>query len=66
MMNRGQFKMIDYLPSTVETLRAAILKLGLLDESHLTAALADCRAHLAKPETSFTLYAVAQVSGRRA
>jgi SAM-dependent methyltransferase len=56
--------MIDYLPSTVESLRATIVKLGLLDESELTAALADCRAHLAKPETSFTLYAVAQVWGK--
>jgi SAM-dependent methyltransferase len=62
---RSSDPMIDYLPSTVESLRATILKLGLLDESALTAALADCRAHLAKPDTAFTLYAVAQVWGRR-
>jgi len=58
--------MADYLPSTIESLRAAILKLGLLGESELADALADCRAHLAKPGTSFTLYTVAQVWGRTA
>lgn len=56
--------MVDYLPSTVESLRATILKLGLLGENEFTAALADCRAHLAKPGTSFTIYTVAQVWGR--
>ncbi len=58
--------MVDYLPATVESLRATILKLGLLGESELAAALADCRAHLGKPGTSFTLYALAQVWGRTA
>jgi SAM-dependent methyltransferase len=56
--------MVDYLPSTVESLRAAILNLGLVSESDLNAALADCRTHVAKPETSFTMYTVAQVWGR--
>lgn len=56
--------MVDYLPSTVELLRATILKLGLLSESDLAASLAECREHLAKSETSFTLYTVAQVWGR--
>lgn len=56
--------MVDYLPSTAESLRGAIVRLGLLSESELNAALADCRAHLAKPGTSFTMYAVAQVWGR--
>jgi SAM-dependent methyltransferase len=58
--------MADYLPSTVESLRAAVLKLGLLTERELDTALADCRAHLAKPGTSFTMYTVAQVWGRTA
>jgi len=58
--------MVDYLPSTVESLRGTILKLGLLDENDLAVALADCRRHLAKPGTSFTMYTVAQVWGRTA
>ena len=56
--------MVDYLPSTVESLRGAILKLGLLSEGDLAAALADCRRHLATAGTSFTMYTVAQVWGR--
>jgi len=58
--------MVDYLPSTIESLRATILKLGLLSENDLAVALADCRRHLAKSETAFTLYTVAQVWGRKA
>jgi SAM-dependent methyltransferase len=58
--------MVDYLPSTVESLRATVLKLGLLGASDLDVALDDCRAHLAKTETSFTMYTVAQVWGRTA
>lgn len=58
--------MVDYLPSTVESLRGTILKLGLLSESDLAAALADCRRHLARPGTAFTMYTVAQVWGRTA
>ena len=56
--------MIDYLPSTVESLRGTILKLGLLSERDLTAALADCRRHLATPGTAFTMPAMVQVWGR--
>lgn len=58
--------MVDYLPSTVESLRGAILKRGGLSESALAAALADCRAHLGKSQTAFTMYTVAQVWGRTA
>jgi len=58
--------MVDYLPATVESVRGAILKLGLLSENDLEVALADCRLHLAKPGTAFTMYTVAQVWGRRA
>jgi SAM-dependent methyltransferase len=62
---RSSDPMVDYLPSTVESLRATVLKLGLIGESELDAALTDCRAHLAKPGTSFTMYAIAQVWGRK-
>jgi ubiquinone/menaquinone biosynthesis C-methylase UbiE len=63
---RSTDPMVDYLPSTVESLRAAVLKLGLLTETDLDAALSECRMHLAKPDTSFTMYTVAQVWGRTA
>jgi SAM-dependent methyltransferase len=57
--------MIDYLPSTVESLRATVVKLGLLTEAELPQVLAECRAHLHQPGTSFTMYTVAQVWGRK-
>jgi SAM-dependent methyltransferase len=63
---RANDPMVDYLPSTVESLRTTIVRLGLLGEHELDAALAECRAHLAKPDTSFTMYTVAQVWGRTA
>jgi ubiquinone/menaquinone biosynthesis C-methylase UbiE len=56
--------MIDYLPQSVETLRGTVLSQGLSTEANLIAALAECRAHLAKPASSFTTYTVAQVWGR--
>lgn len=56
--------MTDYLPSTVESLRSTVLELGLMSEAELGEALAECRRHLADPETSFTMYTVAQVWGR--
>jgi SAM-dependent methyltransferase len=55
--------MVDYLPSMTESLRAAILRLGLLSENDLVAALAECRQHLAKPGTTFTMWTLAQVWG---
>jgi len=58
--------MIDYLPSTVESLRGTILNKGLLAEKELESALAGCRRHLSDPQTSFTMYTVAQVWGRTA
>jgi len=57
--------MVDYLPSTVESLRATILNQGLLDQAELADALADCRQHLMQPDTAFTMYTVAQVWGRK-
>jgi hypothetical protein len=56
--------MVDYLPSTVESLRTVILKLGLLSAIDLDTALAACRRHLARPETTFTMFMLAQVWGR--
>jgi ubiquinone/menaquinone biosynthesis C-methylase UbiE len=57
--------MVDYLPSTVESLRSSILKLGLINKVELDDALDQCRKHLAKAGTAFTLYSVAQVWGRK-
>ncbi len=58
--------MVDYLPSTVESLRGSVVKLALLNDSELDAALRDCRQHLSQPGTAFTMYTVAQVWGRTA
>lgn len=63
---RSTDPMVDYLPSTAESLRGTVLRLGLLSETELTAALAQCRAHLRDPGTVFTMYTVAQVWGRKA
>jgi 2-polyprenyl-3-methyl-5-hydroxy-6-metoxy-1,4-benzoquinol methylase len=61
---RSTDPMVDYLPATVESLRGSALRLGLLTEAELNSALAECRRHLAKPGTAFTMYTVAQVWGR--
>jgi SAM-dependent methyltransferase len=58
--------MVDYLPSTVESLRATIVRLGLLSEAEFPETLASCRRHLGQAGTSFTMYTVAQVWGRTA
>jgi SAM-dependent methyltransferase len=63
---RASDTMVDYLPATVESLRRTILDRGLMKESELDAALADCRRHLHNPDTVFTTYIVAQVWGRTA
>jgi len=55
--------MVDYLPSTVESLRGTVLRLGLMSAADLSTALAQCRAHLRDPGTAFTMYTVAQVWG---
>jgi SAM-dependent methyltransferase len=56
--------MIDYLPSMIESLRGTVLKLGLFTEDHLASTLAECRQHLAKPGTAFTMWTLGQVWGR--
>jgi hypothetical protein len=57
--------MVDYLPSTVESVRATVLKLGLLSEVELPVLLVQCREHLRQPDTVFTTYTVAQVWGQK-
>lgn len=57
--------MADYLPATVESVRATLLGKGLIGEAELEATVAACRAHLAHPDTVFTSVLVAQVWGRK-
>ena len=54
----------DFLPATVESMRGALLREGLISGKELDAALAACRAHLARPDTVFSLYTTVQVWGR--
>jgi SAM-dependent methyltransferase len=63
---RSMDPMVDYLPSTVESLRGTVTKLGLLTDDEFPKLLAECRKHLQQPDTVFTMYTVAQVWGRRA
>jgi hypothetical protein len=63
---RSTDPMVDYLPSTVESVRATVLKLGLLSKLEFPIVLAECREHLRQPDTVSTLYTVAQVWGRKA
>jgi SAM-dependent methyltransferase len=56
--------LVDYLPSTVESLRRTIIERKLMTEAELTTALAACREHLRNPDVVFTTYTVAQVWGR--
>ena len=46
---RGSLRrsMIEYLPSTIESLRGTVLRLGLLSDTELDAALSKCGQHLA-------------------
>ena len=62
---RATDPMVDYLPSTVESLRSTVARLGLIAETELPAVLQACREHLRRPDTSFTMYTVAQVWGRK-
>lgn len=61
---RSHDPIIDYLPSTVESLRGTVRRHRLMSESALDTALAACRRHLADPGTVFTMYTVVQVWGR--
>jgi len=62
---RSTDPMVDYLPSTVESLRGTVIKLGLLREAEFPHVMAECRNHLRQPDTVFTMYTVAQVWGRK-
>jgi SAM-dependent methyltransferase len=62
---RSMDAMVDYLPSTVESLRGTVTRLGLLSEPELPELLAECRKHLRHPDTIFTMYTVAQVWGTK-
>ena len=46
-------------------LRATIIANRLMSEADLDHALSACRMHLTQPATSFTMYWVAQVWGRK-
>ncbi len=63
---RSTDPMVDYLPSTVESLRRTIIDRGLMPEGELDAALEHCRTHLRNPDVVSTIYTVAQVWGRTA
>lgn len=54
----------DFLPATVESMRSALLREELISGKELDTALAECRAHLARPDTVFSLYTTVQVWGR--
>lgn len=62
---RAADPMVDHLPATIESLRGAILKLGILSEAELPHLLAQCRAHLHDPGTVVRSFMVAQVWGRK-
>jgi SAM-dependent methyltransferase len=62
---RSTDPMIDHLPSTVESLRSTILKLGLLSEAEFPVLLEQCRNHLRDPGTVLRSFTVAQVWGRK-
>ncbi|MGH7311987.1 MAG: methyltransferase domain-containing protein [Candidatus Rokuibacteriota bacterium] len=57
--------MTDYLPATVESVRGTLLDKGIIEATELDRALAECRAHLAQPDTIFTTYLTSQVWGRK-
>ena len=56
--------MADYVPATAESLRGALLEHKVIDAGELDAALAQCRAHLAQPDTRWTYHTVVQAWGR--
>jgi ubiquinone/menaquinone biosynthesis C-methylase UbiE len=62
---RSTDPMVDYMPATVEAVRGTLTGHDLIDPGELEATLAECRRHLAHPETVFTYVTVAQVWGRR-
>jgi hypothetical protein len=57
--------MADFLPATVESIRATLVDRGIISEADLDAALTACRHHLADPDTVSTSFLTAQVWGRK-
>lgn len=55
----------QYLPETIRSVRRLILEQGLMTAAELDAALAECREHLAHPDTITTSVLVLQVWGRK-
>jgi SAM-dependent methyltransferase len=56
--------MADFLPATAESMRNALLEHRIIPAAALDAAIAECRAHLARPDGIFSLYTTVQVWGR--
>ncbi len=61
---RAEDRWRDYLPATVESLRARVIERGLIAEADFEPTLAACRRHLQDPETIFTGPALVQTWGR--
>jgi ubiquinone/menaquinone biosynthesis C-methylase UbiE len=57
--------MVDYVPATVEGVRAVLLDRNIIGGEELDRTLAECRAHLARPETTTTYHTVVQAWGRK-
>ena len=55
----------DYLPATIESLRARVIERGLIAADRFDATLAACRTHLADPETIFTAFTLVQTWARK-
>ncbi len=55
----------DYLPSTVNSARNAIIGTGVMSEDELDNLIAECRSHLADPDTVFVSPMLVQVWGRK-
>lgn len=62
---RSSDPLVDFLPSTVESIRSELLRLELTTQTALEADLSACRAHLSEPDTVFTMFTVVQVWGRK-
>jgi ubiquinone/menaquinone biosynthesis C-methylase UbiE len=62
---RSSDPMADYLPAIIESIRSALIERQLITDRELDAAVAECRAHLADPDTVSTYHTVVQVWGSR-
>jgi ubiquinone/menaquinone biosynthesis C-methylase UbiE len=62
---RSEDPMVDFLPATIESIRSTLIEQGIVREAELDASLAECRQHVADPDTTFTSFLTAQVWGRK-